>query len=108
MSSPPLITCCTRSENSRFRRSALVLHRLVAILCLAAEFLLLQACEKISRHACQFISAGKFKHAEIQCVESGQGHELELVTHARQFGLELRQWSPPSIFFLQLKLGEQL
>ena len=65
---------------------ALMLDSFVPILGFAAEFFFLQP--GIGSHPREFVAAGQFEHAQVQGMESGQRHELELVSHLRQFGLK--------------------
>src|SRR4029078_655361 len=52
------------------------------------KFLLLQF--GIRRHAPLAIAARELEHAEIERMESGEGDELEFVTHRAKFALEFR------------------
>src|SRR5437660_2646964 len=52
------------------------------------EFFFLQS--RIGCHAFAGITVRQLKHAVIQRVEPSQCHELELVSHGSQFGLEFR------------------
>src|SRR5690348_7398931 len=51
---------------------ALVLDRFVAVVLLPAEFLFLQT--GVGGHSALTVAAGQFEHAQVQGVETGQGH----------------------------------
>jgi len=57
---------------------ALVLHRLVPVSKFAAELLFLQS--GVGSHACEFVPSRQFEHAQVQCMESRECDELELVS----------------------------
>ena len=63
-----------------------MLDGFVPVLGLAAEFFFLQS--RVGGHPRKLVAAGQFEHAQVQGMESGQRHELEFVSHLRQFGLK--------------------
>ena len=83
---------------------ALMLGRTVAML-FGRELRLLQF--RIGLHSSIVIASRELKHAVIERVETGQGNELEFVTHRAELALKLCDL-PLSSFFLQLNEGEQL
>src|SRR5690606_30223693 len=65
---------------------ALVFHRGKAQWC-SGELFFLQLNK--SAHLVAGVAVSQFEHAVVQCVETSQGNELELVAHGTEFALEL-------------------
>ena len=54
---------------------------------------------RIGGHSATGVAVRQIKHRIIQCVEAGQGHELEFVTHRSQLALKFRDRRAVEIFF---------
>ena len=71
------------------------------------EFRLLDLLDIVLHALTARIVICEIEHVEPHVVDTGEGDELVLVAHVRQFILELGEWES-SRFFFQLNDGEQL